>query len=250
MDHNLPRNHDKLEELLNERETRPELISISETKLSSRNVSNINIAGYDFFHIDSPTNAGGAELNIKNSLKCKLRKDLNFLLPNCEDIWVEIESQKRNIIISTIYRHPNSDMMLFQNKLCKTLIKLGNDKLQCVISGDININLLKSNCAEVINYKLMLDSIGCNSLIASPTQFFTHCTPSLIDHIYSNIHNCNKTSGICFYDISDHLPIFLVIKHLLVSIGTKPIFRRTMRNFVLEDFLTDLWEQLQCKLLK
>ena len=49
----VPKNHDKLEELLNELETRPELISISETKLSSRNVSNINIAGYDFFHIDS-----------------------------------------------------------------------------------------------------------------------------------------------------------------------------------------------------
>ena len=91
----------------------------------------------------------------------------------------------------------------------------------------------------------MLDSIGCNLLIASPTRFFINCTPSLLDHIYSNIHNCNKTSGICFYDISDHLPTFLVIKNLKGSIGTKPIFRRTMRNFVLEDFLTDLWEQLQ-----
>ena len=40
--------------------------------------------------------------------------------------------------------------------------------------------------------------------------------------------------------ISDHLPTFLVIKNLQVSIDTKPIFRRTMRNF-----LTDLWEQLQ-----
>ena len=66
-----------------------------------------------FSHIDSPTNAGGAGLYIKNSLKYKLRKDLNFLLPNCEDIWVEIESKKRNIIISTIYRHSNSDMTLF-----------------------------------------------------------------------------------------------------------------------------------------
>ena len=136
-------------------------------------------------------------------------------------------------------------MTLFQNKLCETLIKLENDKLQYIISGDININLLKSNCAKVVNYKLMLDSIGCNSLIASPTRFFTNCTPSLLDHIYSNIHNCNKTCGICFFDISDHLPTFLVIKNLQVSIGTKPIFRRIMKNFVLEDFLTDLWEQLQ-----
>ena len=98
----LPKNHDKLEELLNELEIRPELLSISETNLSSRNVSNINIAGYDFFHIDSPTNAGDAGLYIKNSLKYKLRKELNFLLPNYEDIWVEIESKKHNIIISTI----------------------------------------------------------------------------------------------------------------------------------------------------
>ena len=91
----------------------------------------------------------------------------------------------------------------------------------------------------------MLDSVGCNSLIKSPTRFFTNCDPSLLDHIYSNINSYDEISGICFYDISDHLPTFLVMKNLQVSDCNKPIFRRTMKNFVIENFLSDLQEELQ-----
>ena len=61
----LHKNHDKIEELLNEFETGPEIISISETKLNSRCTSNY-IFGYDFLHNDSTTKAGGAGLYIKN----------------------------------------------------------------------------------------------------------------------------------------------------------------------------------------
>ena len=132
----LPKNHDKIEELLNEFETGPEIISISETKLNSRCTSNFDIFGYDFLHNDSPTKAGGVGLYINKSLKYKLRNDLNLLLPNCEDLWIEIKSKKRNIILSTIYRHPNLDVISFQNKLCETLTKLEGDKLHYIINGD------------------------------------------------------------------------------------------------------------------
>ena len=158
---------------------------------------------------------------------------------------IEIKSKKRNIILSTIYRHPNSDVISFQNKLCETLTKLEDAKLHYIINGDFNINLLKSNCAKVKNYQIMLDSVGCNSLIKSPTRFFTNCDPSLLDHIYSNINSYDEISGIYFYDISDYLPTFLVMKNLLVSDCNKPIFRRTMKNFVTENFLSDLQEELQ-----
>ena len=91
----------------------------------------------------------------------------------------------------------------------------------------------------------MLESVGCNSLIKSPTRFFTNCDPSLLDHIYSNINSYDEISGIWFYDISDHLPTFLVMKNLQVLDCNKPIFRRTMKNFVIENFLSDLQEELQ-----
>ena len=91
----------------------------------------------------------------------------------------------------------------------------------------------------------MLDSVGCNPLIKSPTRFFTNCDSSLFDHIYSNINSYDEISGIGFYDISDHLPTFLVMKNLQVSNCNKPIFRRTKKNFVIKNFLSNLQEELQ-----
>jgi len=82
--------------------------------------SNISISNYDFIHTDSPTKACGVGLYEKRTLTYTIRNDLNLHLSNCEDIWIEIQSTKQNMILSTIYRHPNPDIMTFQNKLCET----------------------------------------------------------------------------------------------------------------------------------
>jgi len=56
--------HEKIEELLFELNFLPETICISETKLNSRSMSNINIPLFNFIRNDSPTNAGGVGLYI------------------------------------------------------------------------------------------------------------------------------------------------------------------------------------------
>ena len=98
----LPKNHDKIEEFLSELNVLPEIISVSETKLNSQSTSNVNIAQYDFLHNDSPSKAGGVGLYVKNNVKYSLRNDLNLHLSNCEDIWIEIYSKSKSIILSTI----------------------------------------------------------------------------------------------------------------------------------------------------
>ena len=241
----LTKNHDKIEELLNELNFFPEIISISETKLNPQKTININICNYDFIHNDSPTNAGGVGLYVKNGLKYSIRNDLNLHLPYCEDIWIEVKSTKQSLILSTIYRHPNSVVANFQDKLCDILLKLENNKTSNVINGDFNINLLNTKNNKVKNYTNMLTSVGCNSLINSPTRYSSNCTPSLLDHIYTNISNLRKTSGICLYDISHHLPTFLNIDNFQHSIKNKTVYRRSMKHFNLEHFIADLQEHLQ-----
>jgi len=44
-----------------------DILAISETKLNSRSIINIDITQYNFFHIDSETAAGGAALYISNN---------------------------------------------------------------------------------------------------------------------------------------------------------------------------------------
>ena len=161
----LPKNHDKIEEFLSELNVLPESISISETKLNSRSTSNVNIAQYDFLHNDSPSKAGGVGSYVKNNEKYSLRNDLNLHLSNCEDMWIEIYSKLKSIILSTIYRHPTSNITEFHKKLRDTVIILENSKANYIINGDINIYVLNPNNSKAKQYIDMLNSIGSGSLL-------------------------------------------------------------------------------------
>ena len=105
---------------------------------------------------------------VKNNVKYSLRNDLNLHLSNCEDIWIEIYSKSKSIILSTIYRHPISNITEFHKKLRDTLIILQNSKTNYIINGDVNINLLNPNNFKVKQYIDMLSSIRSCSLLTSP----------------------------------------------------------------------------------
>ena len=49
-------------------------------------------ANYTFLRKDSPTNAGGVGLYIKQSMQFRLRNDLSLNLQHCEDLWIELET--------------------------------------------------------------------------------------------------------------------------------------------------------------
>ena len=74
----LSKNLNLLEELLCSLDLKLDLLGITETKLGEKSISNVNIKGYNFFHTDSPTNAGGAALYIANNLKAVPRPDIKF----------------------------------------------------------------------------------------------------------------------------------------------------------------------------
>ena len=75
-----------IEEFITEIKYSPEIIGISETTINSNTCLNLNIPNFDFFRNDSPTNAEGVGIIVNQSLKYKIRNDLLFNVPNCEDI--------------------------------------------------------------------------------------------------------------------------------------------------------------------
>ena len=64
----LSKNLNLLEELLCSLDSKLDILGITETALGEKSISNVNITGYNFFHTDSPTNAGGAALYIAYNL--------------------------------------------------------------------------------------------------------------------------------------------------------------------------------------
>ena len=68
-------------------------------------------------------------------------------------------------------------------------------------------------------------------------------SPSLLDHIYCKLRNTKQIAGIAIFNVSDRLPIFLLLSTSINRKSEKQIIT-CMNNFHLENFLLDLDEAL------
>ena len=104
----LSKNKDEIDKFLHDFERLPDLVAISETKLNENSTSNISIANYCFLRNDSPSHAGGVGSYIKELFKFRICKELSLNISNCEDLWIEIETNQPNksFVCPVVYRHP------------------------------------------------------------------------------------------------------------------------------------------------
>ena len=108
----------------------------------------------------------------------------------------------------------------------------------------ISILICCSDTKTVIkNYSDMLFSLGCLPLIKYPTRI-AHSSATLIDHFYSNSITQKTTSHILTEDISDHLPIVLLLSNTNHKTIEQNIIVRDTKNFNTENFLIELSENL------
>ena len=84
-------NFDKLNELLINYDILPDIIPISETKLKLSQVYNAKLSGYHFYHKGTTTRWGGVGLLIKESLSISICKEFDLNIPNCEDMWIQLD---------------------------------------------------------------------------------------------------------------------------------------------------------------
>ena len=75
--------------------------------------------------------------------------------------------------------------------------------------GDYNIDLLSTENNNTLKLVSVLSSYAFTPHIHNPTRISIITSRTLIDNIFSNVVNKNVANGVLFYDISDHLPIFV-----------------------------------------
>ena len=75
-----------------------------------------------------------------------------------------------------------------------------------IVSGDFNIDLTNLDSNYTNDFISLMSSLFYYSVITKPTRFGTN--PSSLDHIWIN-RELNLTSGIIYYDLTDHCPCFL-----------------------------------------
>jgi exonuclease III len=189
------------------------IISLTETWLNDQTSENFNLNNYNFVCSNKANRkGGGVGFYISNNLNYKLRTDLNIYEEGIiESLFIEvISTTSKNIILGNIYRPPSGNFEIFENKLNEILANVDKTKKISYLTGDFNIDLLKSDVCEYSNrFCEQLFTSSFFPLINKPTRITQH-TATLIDNIFTNDLDQIESSinGLIYSDISDHLPIF------------------------------------------
>ena len=217
----LSKNRGKLMAFLNNMETKPDIIMLSEIGREGGRYLKHTFPDYNYEYDTTQNNSYGGVAILADKYKYNMIvKEDNYMIKTCkcakcnfENKWVEICSDDSKFILGCIYRHPNGNINHFREALCKTLEKIP-DTTQCIIGGDLNINLIHIQEQEVSDYVTDLMAKGFFPKIYLPTRI-TDSTCTLIDHLFVKLaKKDDKTtliSGNIFSDITDHLPIFFSI---------------------------------------
>ena len=115
----------------------------------------------------------------------------------------------KNIIISTIYRPPHTNVESFLGEFDRLLHQINLENKDVYLMGDFNIDLLQQDST----FQNMLQSNSFNATIDKPTRL-TNESSTLIDNIFTNVISDHMCSGLLYSEISDRLPIFLMCNHL------------------------------------
>ena len=239
----LSANYDSLHQLLTEVNCSFSLIGLSETKIlrDRENLMNINLEGYNFIHEPTLSNAGGVGFYVKNEINYIMRNDLSKSTLDFEMLWIEIiRPMKQNIICGVVYRHPKNSPDNFFDSLSTVLEKINRENKLCMSMGDFNIDLIKLDTHhDSQNFMNVMSSYFFQPYIIQPTRITDH-TATLIDNIFFNSVEYFVNSGNLIYELTDHLPNFIIFNELSDIFSDTNSYKRDYSRFVEAEFINEV----------
>lgn len=200
--------HDILTALLSSFNVDFHVIMITETWYVS-DMDVLHLPGFNTFFLNRKHRRGGgiAQL-VSTKLSCSIISDFSSITDDYEALAVQCGKH----LFSAIYRPPDGNIGRFLGFLEKLLDFSSSNKLDLVIGGDCNINILQptSHSREL---QLLLTSFDCMNVITEPTRI-SCVSETLLDLFITNHTGSNTASGVIAADVSDHLPIFMFCKEM------------------------------------
>ena len=112
-----------------------------------------------------------------------------------------------------------------------TVDKIHRENKYCVLLGDFNLDLLKfESHPSTENFLNTVGSFYFQPQILQPTRIADH-SAILIDNIFCNSLEHPSISGNLWYDLSDHLPNFLIVSKLSSLPANIKVLKRDYSNF-------------------
>ena len=238
----IPKNIDKLSSYLNMLNISFSFIGITETWFNDDNISLFGLPDYAHESVHrSSRRGGGVSLFVMNTIPYIVRNDLSNFDSLAETVFIEVDKSvfqtEKNLIIGVLYRIPNKDMKLFNEKFNDLLSSVKEEKKIGYFLGDYNINILNTDSHPPTSD--FVDICFSNSflpLINKPTRV-TKYSATIIDNIITNdILNISHIQGLLLSDISDHFPVFLIYKELSsknvkVEVKKRVLTAKSMSSF-------------------
>lgn len=193
---------------------KPHVIILTEIWIEEHEVPQYRIEKFvSFANCNCQSRSGGVLIYLSEELTG--HRIVTNGMRSADVLWLEIKLEAANIpfvfSILGIYRLHNHSVDSFVQEIDDFLNKIDSPNL--VISGDLNIDLLK-NTSQTDNYLTKMASHGLASLIDQPTRI-TSETSTCIDHIFFRRNARTRieyTTLVVHSEVSDHLMTVLYLK--------------------------------------
>ena len=203
---------DQLNRLITE--TYAHIILLCETWLTKTKEKLINIPTHKLFAKHRADKIGGGVcILLDKSLRTRHRPDLEINSEMLEHTVSEIKTDKRNILLVSGYRPPNTNVRKFLKEYNDLIQQLNRQKGHEIIVGiDHNLDLLKSHQHQQTHDFLELNlKKNLMPTISKPTRVTTK-SATLIDNLFvSTKLQQNLESLIILDDLSDHMPCMVTL---------------------------------------
>ena len=208
---------DSFSELLDQTGNKFDVLCICESWLSPLTCTLAVLEGFDSFHTTRQAGQQGGGLCIfaKNILKSRLVPALQICLPYFECIGIEFFKTNKKFLCLEIYRPPHQNHNEFLDKCNEIISQIQtNHYTEVIICGDYNLNMLNYDSNNYV--REFVDNMAGFSflpVISTPSRV-TENSCSTIDNIFITSPT-NISTGVILSALSDHFPIFLILKDVL-----------------------------------
>lgn len=225
------------------------IIAISETWINDERGIDFEMDGYELTYSNRLSKGGGGvAIYVDTNFNFKSVEAMSQVVDNlleCTTIEICMEN-KRNVLISCVYRAPDSSIDKFREWMEDMFSSIGNKNI--FVCGDINIDLLNyKNHKSTEDFINAIHSMSLLPTITRPSRITTH-SATLIDNIFTNVLE-NKISGLLISDITDHLPVYTVFDcNYRNKIDKQKLYRRIRTdesiNMLKNELVSQNWDMI------
>jgi hypothetical protein len=222
------------------------VIGLAETNVDPSISNTYQIPGYYSFYQATQTGkkkGSGVALYIKDCFNATLDSNRSQITNNLETLFVTMSHESGPLTVGVAYRPPSGNPNEAVLELGAILEESCSKRVHCM--GDFNIDLHNTNNKLLNNFENTITTSGFYPAISLYThQKDANCRRTCIDNFLTNDIDNIQLSGTISGSMSQHLPIFIVLKlDVVKSDDKKHIQYYDYCNSNIDNFVEDLYSR-------